>query len=417
MVRETWSDVLAYYLNYVTNLQPVFEQTQRFILDLKPESLLNREIFEDKLKRENKRSVSKVKAISEFLAMFRTEIFEFIWNYVEETKDYFDLIDIQDYIIDFLIESIKALKTLESITNPDEDDLRKTLLYQSVHIIQEKIFPQGQSLQDIYDKLIDQSISYYEVQRHLLKPAAYYREDLEKSEIPGFTPNTYKILNQITSLFNLDPNYYEMPEDNAIDIPVILPEQVFDPFIEQIANKERTAITRILKRMELRIIDGIFIGPTERFLELTEPHNYITRKSVSEDKERIIPQFSNETLVLLYLAKTSYRRGFLSRELINWISSNIAFLIYKGILKVIVSDDNIFYPIFVDLKVEEKILPYLMKLACFENYLRMDRTKIRDSVQYRKQIFNSLGSKNEYIESIIKDIAEALHPLIENLNI
>ncbi len=30
----------------------------------------------------------------------------------------------------------------------------------------------------------------------------------------------------------------------------------------------------------------------------------------------------------------------------------------------------------------------MMKLICFDKYLGIDRTKIRDSVQYRKEIFS-----------------------------
>jgi hypothetical protein len=294
---------------------------------------------------------------------------------------------------------------LESITNPDQDNLDKTLLFQITNFIQERVFPLGNSLNEIFDKLIEQSVNYYEIQRHILRPTTYYREDPEESSIPGISPKVYKIINEITSLFNLDPNYIEMPEDQNTDIPVILKESVFESFIDQIANAEENAISRILERIEFRVIDELFIGPTKRFIEIVEKHNYISKKSLNEDRVRITPQFSNETLILMYLAKVSYRRGFLSKELINWISANVSYLIYYGILKIKLSNDNIFYPIFTDLKTEEKILPYLMKLVCFDNYLRMDRSQIKDSVQYRKEVFNFLGSKIEYIDKFTQDIA------------
>ena len=100
------------------------------------------------------------------------------------------------------------------------------------------------------------------------------------------------------------------------------------------------------------------------------------------------------------------RRGFISKELINWISMNFAFLIYMGILKWKLTDENIFYGIFKDLQTNEKVLPYLMKLICFPNYLSLDKMKIRDSVQYRKEIFNFIGSQIENLKIFINEIAQ-----------
>ena len=87
---------------------------------------------------------------------------------------------------------------------------------------------------------------------------------------------------------------------------------------------------------------------------------------------------------------------------------NFALLIYMGILKWKLSDDNIFYGIFKDLQTNEKILPNLMKLACFPNYLGMDKMKIRDSVQYRKEIFNFIGSQIDNLKDLINEISNIL---------
>ena len=84
---------------------------------------------------------------------------------------------------------------------------------------------------------------------------------------------------------------------------------------------------------------------------------------------------------------------------------NFSLLIYMGILKWKLSDDNIFYGIFKDLQTNEKILPYLMKLASFPNYLGLDKMKIRDSVQYRKEIFNFIGSQIDNLKDLINEIA------------
>ena len=92
---------------------------------------------------------------------------------------------------------------------------------------------------------------------------------------------------------------------------------------------------------------------------------------------------------------------------------NFAFIIYNTILHANLSDENIFYNLFLDLKTEEKIIPYLMKILCFENYLRLDRTKIRDSPVYRKELFNFLGSKIEIIDKITYLLVEKYENLMK----
>jgi hypothetical protein len=140
-------------------------------------------------------------------------------------------------------------------------------------------------------------------------------------------------------------------------------------------------------------------------VEILLENNFMRSTTQSDGVIRLMPQLSNETFYLYYLAFASQRRGFLSKELINWISMNFAFLIYMGILKWKLSDQNIFYPIFNDLQTNEKILPYLMKLICFPNYLGLDKMKIRDSPQYRKEIFNFIGSQIDNLKEFINEIA------------
>jgi hypothetical protein len=243
----------------------------------------------------------------------------------------------------------------------------------------------------------------------MLQPHTYYREKLESSdlfEIPGISPKVYNIINNVTSLFNVDPNFGEFPERENQELPMILKSEVFDPYIDSIANAEEVAIEQISERFGLRIIDGIFLAPREDLVDLLTENNFLRKNSQSDGKVRLIPQLSNESLFLYYLAFASQRRGFLSKELINWISMNFAFLIYMGILKWKLSDQNIFYPIFKDLQTNEKILPYLMKLLCFPNYLGIDKMKIRDSPQYRKEIFNFIGSQIDNLKDFISEIAE-----------
>ncbi|MFW9820297.1 MAG: hypothetical protein ACFFE5_11870 [Candidatus Thorarchaeota archaeon] len=219
------------------------------------------------------------------------------------------------------------------------------------------------------------------------------------------SPKIYQIINNITSLFNLDPNFGEFPEKKNHEIPMILKNEVFLPYIDSIANAEEEAFEKITERIGLRLIDEIFIAPQEDFVEILLENNFLRDNKQSDGTIRLYPQFSNETLVLYYLAFASQRRGFLSKELVNWISMNYAFLIYMGILKWKLSDENIFYSIFKDLQTNEKVLPYLMKLICFPNYLGLDKMKIRDSIQYRKEIFNFIGSQIDNLKILINEIA------------
>ncbi|MHA1458804.1 MAG: hypothetical protein ACTSQR_03975, partial [Promethearchaeota archaeon] len=365
--REKWTDILPRYLTFLTHMRPILRETRRIIIDLDADLLLDTEILDKIREEEEKRNFRKVRALSEFSAMYRSNIYEIIKDFLVKYRNQIPILDIKDYIIEFLYESVGALNVLSHITNPDEVNLEKTLLYVLVKFIEERLFSRGRNLSIIYGQLLGYSSELYDCQRHMLQPHSYYREKLESSdlfEIPGISPKVYKIVNNITSLFNLDPNFGEFPERENQELPMILKSEVFDPYIDSIANAEEEALEQISERFGLRIIDGIFLVPRESLVDLLTENNFLRTTSQSDGKVRLIPQLSNESLFLYYLAFASQRRGFLSKELINWISMNFAFLIYMGILKWKLSDQNIFYPIFKDLQTNEKILPYLMKLLC-----------------------------------------------------
>jgi len=406
--REKWTDILPRYLTFISHMRPILRETRRIIIELDADLLIDTEILDKIRQEEEKRNIRKVRALSEFSAMYRSNVYEIIKDFILKYREEIPIIDIKDYIIEFLHESVNALNVLQHITNPDQQNFENTYLYQLVKFIEEIIFPRGSNLKIIYEKLLENSIDYYECQRHMLQPHTYYREKLESPdyfEIPGISPKVYQIINNITSLFNLDPNFGEFPERENHEIPMILKNDVFLPYIESIANAEEEAIERIAERIGLRLIDGIFLGPQEDFVNILFENNYLRENKQSDGTIRLLPQFSNETLIIYYLAFSSQRRGFLSKELVNWISMNFAFLIYMGILKWKLSDENIFYAIFKDLQTNEKILPYLMKLICFPNYLGVDKMKIRDSVQYRKEIFNFIGSQIDNLKDFINKIA------------
>ncbi|MFX1568729.1 MAG: hypothetical protein ACFFCV_10220 [Promethearchaeota archaeon] len=406
--REKWTDILPRYLTFISHMRPILRETRRLIIDLDADLLNDTEILDKIRQEEEKRNIRKVRALSEFSAMYRSNVYDIIKDFIIKYREKIPIIDIKDYILDFLHESVDALNVLRHITNPDELNLENTYLYQLVKFIEDKLLPRGANLKIIYNKLLKQSPELYECQRHLLQSHTYYREKLENSEyfeIPGISPKVYQIINNVTSLFNLDPNFGEFPEKENHEIPMILKNDVFLPYIDSIANPEEEALERIAERLGLRLIDEIFLTPQVDFVELLLDNNFLRENKQSDGTIRYYPQFSNETLVLYYLAFASQRRGFLSKELINWISMNFAFLIYMGILKWKLSDENIFYAIFKDLQTNEKVLPYLMKLICFPNYLGLDKMKIRDSVQYRKEIFNFIGSQIDNLKDFIDGIA------------
>ena len=406
--REKWTDILPRYLTFLSHMRPILRETRRIILDLDADLLLDTEILDKIRQEEEKRNIRKVRALSEFSAMYRSNIYEIIKDFIVKYREKIPIIDIKDYIVEFLHESIDALNVLRHVTNPDELNLEKTYLYQLVKFIENKLLPRGANLKIIYNNLLKNTSEFYECQRHLLQPHTYYRENLESPdcfEIPGLSPKIYQIINNITSLFNLDPNFGEFPEKKNHEIPMILKNEVFLPYIDSIANAEEDALEKIAERIGLRLIDDIFLAPQEDFTEILLENNFLRDNKQSDGTIRLYPQFSNETLVLYYLAFASQRRGFLSKELVNWISMNCAFLIYMGILKWKLSDENIFYTIFKDLQTNEKVLPYLMKLICFPNYLGLDKMKIRDSIQYRKEIFNFIGSQIDNLKILINEIA------------
>jgi hypothetical protein len=370
--REKWTDILPRYLTFISHMRPILRETRRKIIELDADLLLDIEILDKIRQEEEKRNIRKVRALSEFYTMYRSNVYDIIKDFILKYRETIPIIDIKDYIIEFLYESIGALNVLRHITNPDESSLEKTFLYVLTKYIEKRLFPRGRNKIIIYNKLLKYSSDLYECQRHMLQPHTYYRDKLERSdffEIPGMSPKVSKLINNITSLYNLDPNFGEFPERGNQELPMVLKTEVFNPYIDSIANAEEEAINQIAERIGLRVIDEIFLAPN-------------------------------------YLALASQRRGFLSKEFINWISMNFAFLIYMGILKWKLSDQNIFYPIFKDLQTNEKVLPYLMKLVCFPNYLGLDKLKIRDSPQYRKEIFNFIGAQIDNLKEFINEIAD-----------
>jgi len=401
----------------------------RIIEELDENQLFNIKKLDEIRKEEEKRTLRKVRSSSEFSAMFRFNVYEIIKDFIVNNRDKIKKIKDKDalaryetyrdeinnklktlklYITHSLSEAINALDFLRDLTNLDQTKSKKNNLYLIVKFMEKYLFPRGKNLQEIYEQLLEHSPHFFECQRHLILPHTYYREKIEDPDffiIPGITPKIYQMINNITSLYNLDPNYGVFSEEANYELPLIFKDDVFLPYIGSIAHEEEESIQIIAERIGLCLLEDVFIAPQEEFADILLNNNFLREEKQSDGKTRLIPQLSNESLVLHYIAFAALRRGFLSKEIINWIAMNFAVLLYKSILKFKLSEDNIFYEIFEDFQTSEKILPYLMKLICFPNYLGLDKMKIRDSPQYRKEIFNFIGAEIDNLKEIINEIA------------
>ena len=130
-------------------MRPILRETRRIIEDLDADLLLDTEILDKIRQEEENRNIRKVRALSEFSAMYRSNIYEIIKDFIIKYRESIPIIDIKDYIIDFLYESVSALTVLQKITNPDERGLENTYLYRLVKFVENILFPRGSSIQII----------------------------------------------------------------------------------------------------------------------------------------------------------------------------------------------------------------------------------------------------------------------------
>ena len=126
--REKWTDILPRYMTFISHMRPILRETRRIILHLDADLLLDTEVLDKIRQEEEKRNLRKVRALSEFSAMYRSNVYEIIKDFIIKYRDKIPIIDIKDYIVDFLHESVVALSVLQNITNPDERNLEKSLL-------------------------------------------------------------------------------------------------------------------------------------------------------------------------------------------------------------------------------------------------------------------------------------------------
>jgi hypothetical protein len=267
---------------------------------------------------------------------------------------------------------------------------------------------EGASLGSIYADLHQYTAEWFELQRQFMVTAKHYQERLEQNDIPGLSPTVYKLLNMLTSYFNLDPSYDEDPDAPGEFIPVVMKEEVFEPFVGTFAESEEQAFPVILKRAGLQLLYDVLIAPTRPLLEMGLEQNYFVRGRDPSGGVRWLAQFSNETLFLSYLAQMAKRRGFLTKQLVNWITANAAYIYYATVFAQTICPENIFRGVLLDLRTLEKILPYMQKLICFPEFLNLDRTKVHDSPIMRREMFSAIGEKLEILDYFVDRIGEML---------
>lgn len=163
--REKWTDILPRYLTFISHMRPILRETRRIIIDLDADFLLDTEILDKIRQEEEKRNIRKVRALSEFSAMYRSNIYEIIKDFIVKYRENIPIIDIKDYIVEFLQESVDALNILRYITNPDEINIENTYLYLLVKFIEERLFPRGTNIKIIYETLLEYAPTFYECQR------------------------------------------------------------------------------------------------------------------------------------------------------------------------------------------------------------------------------------------------------------
>ena len=128
----------------------------------------------------------KSKAIAEFSAAIEGNIFASINKYTEEVKAEFSPSDIKDFVIDFLDEAISINELLLNLVELDSHKHEESLLYRITQSLIEILLPSGNKLDEIYSKLIDQSVEWYEAQRYILRPTTYYKDEIGKWKFRGY---------------------------------------------------------------------------------------------------------------------------------------------------------------------------------------------------------------------------------------
>ena len=68
-------------------MKPILRETRRIIEDLDPDLLYDPEVLDKIREEEEKRNVRKVRALSEFSAMYRSNVYEIMKDFITKYKD------------------------------------------------------------------------------------------------------------------------------------------------------------------------------------------------------------------------------------------------------------------------------------------------------------------------------------------
>ena len=146
--------------------------------------------------------------------------------------------------------------------------------------------------------LHENSATWYNCQRYIIRPQTYYREKIEEEDTIGISPHLYKIINSIISLFNLDPNYLDDPECPDDEIPAILLDDVFEPFIDSIASGEKENIETLCENLELRsLLDKRFIAPTRQVIMVLSKFGFFEKQEQPTGKIRWIAAIKQRDII------------------------------------------------------------------------------------------------------------------------
>src|SRR4030042_16575 len=85
--REKWTDILPRYLTFLSHMRPILRETRRIIEDLDADLLLDPEVLDKIREEEEKRNIRKVRALSEFSAMYRSNVYEIIKDFIIKYRD------------------------------------------------------------------------------------------------------------------------------------------------------------------------------------------------------------------------------------------------------------------------------------------------------------------------------------------
>jgi hypothetical protein len=275
-----------------------------------------------------------------------------------------------------------------------------------VEFLQERLFPDIKNFEKVFAQLKENQI-YYEIHRYMLCSREEISIKPRSNEIPALSPHFIDIVKTITTKFNSE--YLSFPTE-TVEIPVLEKTQLSEVFVSNIGTNEKNVFDDVAAIFGLEIESEELVKFSEEKMKILKKHEFMKEVFV-DDGIKMEPRLSNETFFWIFLSNASVKRMNLSKKLINWISAVLSIIIYEAILRRNMQEGNFFIRILTDPYIEEKLIPYVMKLICFEPMLSIDYMQIEDSPVQRKKILELLGDKIEAFDIIIDDLKEHLNSI------